>query len=414
MPPFAINLVTSRLRDVEASRRKNSRSIALWPQAFEHGKTRFMNVAFYSPIKPPDHPVPSGDRTMAKHLIAAMRAAGHHVSVASSLRSYSSTPDLERLQVEAAAEVTRLVSNWVDGKDRDRPDVWFTYHPYYKAPDLIGPAICNELDIPYMTAEASYSSRRQSGEWAATQSFIVEAVRQAAVNFCMTPIDREGLAAVVEPDRLSDLPPFIDTSEIPADADLLRARNKCRLVTVAMMRRGVKFESYQMLATSLGRIRQDDWSLAIIGDGAARSEVVHLFDDIDDSRIEWLGELVNDGVRAELAKSDLFVWPGVGEAYGLAYLEAQACGLPVVALNTHGVPSVVSDGETGFLTPPNDVTAYADAVRKLLGDPVLRIEMSEAARKFVHQERNLSVAGSILDRALVQATTPDSNEVYAS
>ena len=98
--------------------------------------------------------------------------------------------------------------------------------------------------------------------------------------------------------------------------------------------------------------------------------------------------------------SDIFVWPGHGEAYGLAYLEAQAAGLPVVAQATHGVPSVVVGGETGILTPAGDVAAYRAAIAELIADQGLRARMAAAARRFVFEDRNLASAARILDRAL--------------
>lgn len=373
-----------------------------------------MNIAFYSPIKPPDHPVPSGDRTMANHLIAALQLAGHRVALASRLRSYSASPDHSDIETSAALEADRLISSWSNENAANKPDAWFTYHPYYKAPDLIGPAVCSALDIPYMTAEASYSPRRQTGEWQAAQTHVIEAVRQAQVNFCMTSIDRAGLSRIVGHDRLSDLPAFIDTSTCRTAATRRASGPSCRLITVAMMRRGVKFDSYELLAAALRELDCKEWSLAIIGDGSARGDIAGLFDGIDADRIEWLGELSGDEVRNHLAQSDIFVWPGYGEAYGLAYLEAQACGLPVVAQDTHGVPSVVRGGITGLLTPPGDAIAFAEAIGQLACDDELRARMSLEAHRFVHQERNLAVASFILNQALVRATTPVSSETVAS
>ncbi len=60
------------------------------------------------------------------------------------------------------------------------------------------------------------------------------------------------------------------------------------------------------------------------------------------------------------------MWPGSGEAYGIAYLEAQAAGLPVIAQWTAGVPEVVEDGVTGLLTLEGDVAAYAEAIRRMI------------------------------------------------
>ena len=55
------------------------------------------------------------------------------------------------------------------------------------------------------------------------------------------------------------------------------------------------------------------------------------------------------------ASGAIYVWPGFGEAYGLAYLEAQAAGLPVVAQDIDGVPGGRARWQTGILTPPGDV-----------------------------------------------------------
>lgn len=84
-----------------------------------------------------------------------------------------------------------------------------------------------------------------------------------------------------------------------------------------------------------------------------------------------------------LSKASVYVWPGHGEAYGLAYLEAQAAGLPVIAEAVAGVPEVVKSGTTGLLTPENDTAAYAGAIETLLGDDKRREDLARAARQFV-------------------------------
>ena len=62
------------------------------------------------------------------------------------------------------------------------------------------------------------------------------------------------------------------------------------------------------------------------------------------------------------AAADLYLWPAINEAYGMAFLEAQAAGLPVIAGRTGGVPAVVAADETGLLTPVGDAHAFAAAV----------------------------------------------------
>ncbi|TIL52887.1 MAG: glycosyltransferase family 4 protein, partial [Mesorhizobium sp.] len=93
-----------------------------------------------------------------------------------------------------------------------------------------------------------------------------------------------------------------------------------------------------------------------------------------------------------LYSGGIYVWPGYGEAYGVAYLEAQAAGLPVVAQDIAGVPEVVRDGQTGFLTPPGDVAAFASAIERLLARNDERTIMAAEARRFVLEERSLGVA----------------------
>jgi hypothetical protein len=83
---------------------------------------------------------------------------------------------------------------------------------------------------------------------------------------------------------------------------------------------------------------------------------------------------------ATYASADLYLWPAINEAYGMAFLEAQAAGLPVVAGRTGGVPAVVADGVTGVLTPIGDAAAFAAATARLLDDPKARAQLGKAAR----------------------------------
>ncbi|QSY97423.1 glycosyltransferase family 4 protein (plasmid) [Rhizobium bangladeshense] len=356
-----------------------------------------MRVAFYAPMKSPNHPVPSGDRLMARLLIRALELAGHQVEVVSEFRTHASTPEAAAaLEPAISAELERLRLTW---RSEPRPDLWFCYHPYYKSPDPFGPAISAEFAIPYVTAEASYAAKRDQTGWAARQKCVGEAIMQAAVNIGFTERDRAGLSATFPQARLAALKPFID----PALFEAVRpAPDSSRLMTVAMMRDGDKMESYAMLARALRLIEDRPWTLAVIGDGPMRREVEALFACFA-GRIEWLGERGEAEIAGLLARGGIYVWPGCGEAYGLAYLEAQAAGLPVVAQQTAGVPAVVEAGVTGLLTPEGDVAAYASAVAALLGDGQKREAMGQAARRFVLEERSLAMAARALDEILRKA-----------
>ncbi|TIQ91308.1 MAG: glycosyltransferase family 4 protein [Mesorhizobium sp.] len=358
-----------------------------------------MRIAFYAPLKSPNHPVASGDRQMGRTLLKALEHGGHSVELASELRFYLREPEsksFDALKIEAREEAARLTKLW----DRDgKPDLWFCYHPYYKAPDLIGPELASAFAIPYVTAEASYSRRRNAGLWADTQALVARAVEQAALNICFTQRDRQGLTEAIPDAALGLLSPFIDTSvfrQMPARGC------PTRLVTVAMMRPGDKVESYRMLAQALGPIGHLPWSMSIVGDGPARDEVKAQFAGLPADRIEWLGAIEPAAVPDVLYSGGIYVWPGYGEAYGIAYLEAQASGLPVVAQDIAGVPEVVRDGQTGFLTPPGDVEAFASAIERLLTRNDERTIMAAEARRFILEERSLGAAVARLAELLAK------------
>lgn len=354
-----------------------------------------MRVAFYAPMKSPNHPVPSGDRLMARLLIRALELGGHHVDVVSEFRTFASTSEAAvELEPAIRAELERLRLKW---KDAPRPELWFCYHPYYKSPDPFGPVISAELAIPYVTAEASYAAKRDKTGWAAIQKPVGEAIMRAAVNISFTDRDQAGLSAAFPQARLAGLKPFIDTALFEPVSPTPDPR---RLMAVAMMRTGDKMDSYAMLARALRLIEDRPWTLAVVGDGPMREEVQALFAGLAPGRIEWLGERNAAEIAALLGRGGIYVWPGCGEAYGLAYLEAQAAGLPVVAQETAGVPDVVEAGVTGLLTKDGDVATYAEAVAALLDNRERRDTVGQAARRFVLGERSLAVAAQALDRIL--------------
>ena len=170
-----------------------------------------------------------------------------------------------------------------------------------------------------------------------------------------------------------------------------------------MMRPGVKLESYLTLARILDRSRNENWTLSIIGDGPCRSEIGAAFAGQPEGRITWHGQLDRDATQAELARHDIFLWPGIGEAYGLVYLEAQAAGLPVVAFDSGGVAETVRAGETALLVPEHDDEALAAALTRLLRDRALREGMGAAAHRFILAERTPARAAERLAEGLTLA-----------
>ncbi len=365
-------------------------------------------------MKPPGDPVPSGDRTMARLLMAALSLAGHDVEQVSNFRSWDATSNQARQQ-RLARIGERLAGRELrrrQARPELRPALWFTYHLYHKAPDFLGPRVSQALGIPYIVAEASSAGKQAAGQWALGWAAAAAAIRQADLILGLNPADDDGIRALLaDPSRLRRLPPFLDvrafagaTTERAEQRRLLAERfgfdpAEPLLLTVAMMRPGDKATSFILLARALALLADRPWRLLIAGDGPATREVEAAFAPLA-GRTMRLGCLDEDALRRLYAACDLYVWPAINEAWGMTLLEAEAAGLPVVAGNSGGVAAVVADGVSGLLVAPGEVDAFAAAVRILLADPVRRATMGEAARHLVSCRHDLPTAARSLDAAI--------------
>lgn len=367
-----------------------------------------MRCLFLAPMKAPDHPLPSGDRAMARLFVRLLGRVGYEVELVSRFTTRTTDPSPERwqaLEQGADAELGRLL----DGDLAAGAPIAcvFTYHVYYKAPDLIGPRLARALGVPYVVAEATRAPRRAEGKFARGHEMAERAIDAAKLVLNLTTRDREMLERYrPEGQRIADLKPFFDLADWPlAGPPEPRPPGELRLLTVAMMRPGNKLASHHQLADALARLGRP-FRLDMIGDGPTREEVHAAFAPLGD-KVRFHG-MIED--RAALARfyrdADLFVWPGVGEAYGAVYLEAQAHGLPCVAGAHGGVPDVIRNDETGILTPSGDIDAYAGAIRTLADDESLRAGFAMAAWHFASEERTIEVAQRILQAALDGAGIP--------
>jgi glycosyltransferase involved in cell wall biosynthesis len=376
-----------------------------------------MRIAFYAPLKSPQHPIPSGDRLIARTFVAALQRAGHEVSLAACLRTWDGTGDARRQQRLARIGRTlagRLVERW----RRDpsgRPDLWFTYHVYHKAPDWTGPAVSAALDIAYIVAEPSVAQKQREGRWCEGHAAAVAAIRDADEVICINPTDVPGVAAVrAQRAPPVQLKPFFDVDAFAADERTDAApgaqpmgldlpRDSPRLVAVAMMRPDNKLASYRALAAALARLVHRPWHLVVVGDGEAREEVRTAFAAFGPGRVHFAGTQPRAAIAGLLGTCDLFVWPAVDEVIGMGLLEAQACGVPVIAARGPGVASVVADGTSGLLVPAGDEAAFADALEALITDTTRRHEMAIQARRYVRAEHALPAAAGVLDAIVARA-----------
>ena len=351
-----------------------------------------MQLAFYAPLKDPGHPVPSGERTMARSLIAALEWGGATVTLASTLRSRDGVGDrhVQRLVLDQAqTEISRLVPQGrLEGWQ-----AWVTYHNYYKAPDLIGPQVAQRLGIPYLLIETSRARSRLTGPWSQFAEAAERASDAANVIFYLTQHDAEA----IERDRpdaqhLIHLPPFLAHETLPAPSS-----GDGPMLVAGMLRHGDKFESYKIIAETLATLPPHGWSLNIAGDGPARPEVEALMSAFGPA-VTFLGQLDRTSMARAYRDASLFFWPGVNEAFGLVYLEAQASGLPVVAQNRPGVCDVLARAAPS--APHQGVAPLAAQITELLTDTRLRAQRGAEARRHIAAHHLLPTAARTLQAGL--------------
>ena len=170
-----------------------------------------------------------------------------------------------------------------------------------------------------------------------------------------------------------------------------------------MMRDGDKLASFRVLGrlwTCCAIAAGNYWSSATVRPGRqSRRRLASL----GRACIHYAGRRLAEELPQFYAPADLLVWPAINEAYGMALLEAQAAGVPVVAGATGGVPTVVAGDRTGLLTVPGDAGDFAAAVRALLDDPARRRKMGDTAKELIAEDHDIGTAARILDRTVHDA-----------
>ena len=179
----------------------------------------------------------------------------------------------------------------------------------------------------------------------------------------------------------------VDTLEF---APMYSSKNKKQMIVFTgrlVQNKGV--EELVQAAIDLSK-EIDGLTLRLLGDGedafihklkekARRSDANEL--------LEFAGFVPKENLPAELSKAHVFAAPSYYEGGpGFVYLEAMACGLPVIACAGSGVEEIVEDGVNGYLVPPKNVPSLTDALRKMLGDTAKMEAMGKRAREYVVRE----------------------------
>ncbi len=361
-----------------------------------------MRICFYTPFKPLGHGNPSGDLVTARGIVDFFSERNHPVISASQLRCrwiYWKPWHWPRLLREVRRTIRRLPSR--------QPDLWFTYHSYHKAPDLIGPFVSQRLHIPYVIFQGIYATKRKKQIKTAPGFYLNRQALLAADHvFTNKRVDLANLKRLLPEDHITYVAPGIRPENFRFDEDSryrLRRHWQCDNIPVvlaaAMFRPGVKTMGLSWVIRSCGRLARNGvhLKLIIIGDGKGKKQLTRLAEKHLPHQVLFVGKIRREEMFAYYSAADLFAFPGIEESLGMVYLEAQSCGLPVVAFETAGVPEAVRKGETGFLTPPFSPESFDNELERLIRDLHLRRTMGEAAKRYIRREHDLEINYRIME-----------------
>jgi glycosyltransferase involved in cell wall biosynthesis len=355
-----------------------------------------MQISFYMPFKPLGHDNPSGDLITGTELHNHLRVRGHAIQLVSRFRTrwLPLKPWLWPAVVPAMAAAERR-------SRRLRAQIWLTYHTYYKAPDVIGPRCCRRLKIPYTIFQGIYSTKRRRS-WRTRPGFWLNrlALRYARAVFTNKRMDHKNLLRLLPAQKVVYVPPGI----IPADFQFSQAyrrqlRKKWRanglpvVLTAAMFRPGVKTRGLLRVIRTSARIAATglDFRLVIVGDGAGRRLLRDQARRHIPGKAIFTGRISRKKLHRFYSAADLFVFPGINESLGLVYLEAQACGLPVVAHDDWGAAEAVIHEKTGLLTRADDRQGFQAAMTRLITHPRLCRQMGTTAAAHVRRNHDLMI-----------------------
>lgn len=368
-----------------------------------------MKIAFYMPFKPMDHANPSGDLVTGTELHNYLAARDHTIRLASKLRCrwiYYRPLALLRL----AREKSRILQQYREKK----PDLWLSYHSYYKAPDLLGASCSRQLGLPYVIFQGIYSTKRRKQLKTLPGFLLNRKVLQAADHvFTNKKRDLINLKRLLPEKNLSYIAPGIQP-HLFAFSDSHRQNlrqswavgNETVIMTAAMMRSGVKTDGLSRVIQSCSELARRGLSLRLIvaGDGSCRQQLERQGTELLPNRVVFLGKIPRQELYQYYSAADIFAFPGIEESLGMVYLEAQSCRLPVVAYQDWGGREAVVHGQTGLLSPASQPALFTQHIQQLIKDSDTRRKLGQTAGEHIRHSHDLDHNYLQLEKKLLALT----------
>ena len=175
------------------------------------------------------------------------------------------------------------------------------------------------------------------------------------------------------------------------------------ILTVGRWSAAERYKGMDTLITTLPRLLTE-WptlQLVAVGEGDDQGWLEQIADGRGVRRhVHFLGGLSYAEIAACYQACEIFALPSRGEGFGLVYLEAMACGKPVIGGAHGGAPEVIEDGKTGYLVQHGDAGQLATSLETLLADPALAKQMGARGRERVERDFRFSAFAKSLKKIL--------------
>jgi glycosyltransferase involved in cell wall biosynthesis len=265
----------------------------------------------------------------------------------------------------------------------ERPDVIVAHGP---VPGMLDVAVGRAKKRPFVVTY--HSGSMVKGRLIADllikcyeKVLLPRALRKARLIICASRFVQRSEMIAPHFDKTTVINPSVDT-------DFFRPRSQRvhghRIMHVGGLKVGEEYRGLDISLQVTAELRKmyPDVHLMVAGNGDKQVHYEAVAEQLGvASHVKFCGRLGPNELLAVYQSANVLITPSRKEAFGMALIEAMACGVPVVASAAEGIPDVVDDGEVGFLIEPGDVSGFVAGISKLFDDPALWMHVSENARR---------------------------------
>lgn len=252
--------------------------------------------------------------------------------------------------------------------------------------------------------------------WGFERKMMFQAIREADAYIAYTPFERDYLVERgIRPEKITIVGPGVDPDPfMEADGEMKRQQYGWGdRPVVAMVAKQGPHKRFDTMLEAMPAVwaRFPKTQLLIAGAQTTySSQIRRMIDSLPThwrDRVTVIDDFPEKDKAVLLAACDLFALPSGHESFGIVYLEAWACGKPVIGARVGAVPSLIDEGQDGLLVTHRDADDLARAILKLLGDQDQRMTMGEAGRRKVLRNYTWEIVSSRVREVYIRVTKAD-------